>query len=332
VPVFTAHPTEARRRTTLEKLRRIADSVEEPGAGLARDQADDDVPRIAEEVTGLWQSDEVRVIRPTVLDEVKNGLYYFDATLYDVMPRLYRDLERALRHSYPDHSWRVPSVLRYGSWMGGDRDGNPYVTPDVTVETARLLRVRAIEHHIAGIEDLSHRLGQSIRQVGISGELRRSLDGDAALFPKTAKLLAKRNPYEAYRQKCTYIREKLLRSLEHAKVHQPDWGSAGRMPPTGTHYHTRDDLLADLLLIDRSLRTNGGASVADGALRNLIRQVEVFGLHTATLDIRQHSERHDAALDEVLRVAGVCDSYISLDRLRLVHLARRSCSRRAVIV
>jgi phosphoenolpyruvate carboxylase len=323
LPVFTAHPTEARRRTTLEKLRRIANSVEGIGAGIALDEAGDPTARIAEEVIGLWQSDEVRVIRPTVLDEVKNGLYYFDATLYDVMPRLYRDLERALHKNYPEHIWRVPSVLRYGSWMGGDRDGNPYVTPEVTIETARLMRVRAIEHHISAIEDLSHRLGQSIRQVDISGELRRSLDSDAALFPKTAKLLAKRNPYEAYRQKCTYIREKLLHSLEHAKTHQPDWGSAAGVPPTGTHYHTRDDLLADLLLIDRSLRANAGAGVADGALRDLIRQAEVFGLHTATLDIRQHSERHDAALDEVLRVAGVCDSYVSLGEDARVELLSR---------
>jgi phosphoenolpyruvate carboxylase len=319
LPVFTAHPTEARRRTTLEKLRRIADLAERRDT-ITGDEA---ARAIAEEVTSLWQSDEVRVIRPTVIDEVKNGLFYFDATLYDVVPRLYRELERALRQFYPEQAWRVPALLRFGSWMGGDRDGNPYVTPDVTIEAVRLMRVRAIERHIAAVEELSHRLGQSIRQVGISGELRASLDADAALFPRTAKLLAKRNPYEAYRQKCTYIREKLLHSLDHAKSHMPEWGGAGRMPPAGTFYYHHNELLADLLVMDRSLRANAGVSVAEGPLHDFIRQVGVFGLYAATLDIRQHSERHDAALEEVLRTAGVCEAYTALGEAARVELLSR---------
>ncbi|KPV49846.1 phosphoenolpyruvate carboxylase, partial [Kouleothrix aurantiaca] len=120
LPVFTAHPTEARRRTTLEKLRRLAVLVERRLAQPNADELHDLNQRISEEVVGLWQSDEVRVIRPTVLDEVKNGLYYFEATLFNVIPELYRDLERALVRHYPDHRWHVPPILRFGSWMGGD--------------------------------------------------------------------------------------------------------------------------------------------------------------------------------------------------------------------
>ena len=131
-------------------MRRIADSVQ-------RHYATDHLPEehvettrlIAEELVGLWQSDEVRVIRPTVSDEVKNGLYYFEASLLDLIPQLYRELEIALAQHYPEHEWRVPPLLRFGSWMGGDRDGNPYVTPDVTVETVRLLRVRALQRWLA---------------------------------------------------------------------------------------------------------------------------------------------------------------------------------------
>ncbi|MBK9714727.1 MAG: phosphoenolpyruvate carboxylase [Kouleothrix sp.] len=323
LPVFTAHPTEARRRTTLEKLRRIASSIERADSALAIGPAEDPVRQVAEEIVGLWQSDEVRVIRPTVTDEVKNGLYYFEATLYDLVPQLYRDLERALGQAYPEHAWRVPSLLRFGSWMGGDRDGNPYVTPEVTVETVRLMRAWALRRHTAAVERLSHRLGQSSRQVAISDELRRSLESDAVLFPKVARLLAQRNPYELYRQKCTYIREKLLRSLDHTGSHVPDWGSGPLLPTVGTFYHGRDELLADLLVMERSLRANAGASVADGGLHDLIRQVEVFGLHVATLDIRQHSERHAAALAEVLRLAGVCDDYAALDEGRRVELLSR---------
>src|SRR5205085_8779272 len=215
-----------------------------------------------------------------------------DATWYDVIRRLYRDLEHALRVQSPEQGCRVPALLRFGSWMVGDRDGNPFVTPEVTIETVRLLRVAGLRHQISAIEELSHRLGQSIRQVAISAELQRSLDDDAERFPAVAELLAHRNPYEPYRQKCTYIREKLLRSLDHASQHAADWGSAEPLPPEGMFYHRAGELLAELQVIERSLRANAGAAVADGALYDMIRQVEVFGLHVATLDIRQHSERH----------------------------------------
>ncbi len=323
LPVFTAHPTEARRRTTLQKLRRIADAVERVNAALPPDEAEEAERQIAEEIVGLWQSDEVRVIRPTVVDEVKNGLYYFEATLVDLIPRLYRDLERELRRHYPEHEWRVPPLLRFGSWMGGDRDGNPYVTPEVTIETVRLMRAWALRRHIGAVEALSHRLGQSTRQVAVGDDLARSLDADAALFPQVAELLAHRNPFEPYRQKCTYIREKLLRSIEHTDAHAPDWGHREPLPLAGSFYAGRDDLLADLRVIECSLRANAGDSVADGALHDLIRQVEVFGLHVATLDIRQHSERHTAALAEVLAAAGVCADYAALDEAARVALLTR---------
>jgi phosphoenolpyruvate carboxylase len=324
LPVFTAHPTEAKRQTTLEKLRRIADSVQRH---YATDQLPDEHAEtarlIAEELVGLWQSDEVRVIRPTVSDEVKNGLYYFEASLLDLIPLLYRELEIALAKHYPEHDWRIPPLLRFGSWMGGDRDGNPFVTHDVTVETARLLRARALQRQIAAIEELSRRFGQSSRQIGISGELQRSLEADAQRFPEVAGLLEHRNPYEPYRQKCTYIREKLLRSLEHTQRHAPDWGGSGSLPAAGTFYFRRADLLDELRVIERSLRANAGAAVADGALRDMIRQVEVFGLNMATLDIRQHSERHSSALAEVLAYAGVCADYAALDEAARVQLLSR---------
>jgi phosphoenolpyruvate carboxylase len=323
LPVFTAHPTEARRRTTLEKLRRLAVLVERRLAQPNADELHDLNQRISEEVVGLWQSDEVRVIRPTVLDEVKNGLYYFEATLFNVIPELYRDLERALVRHYPDHRWHVPPILRFGSWMGGDRDGNPFVTPDVTVEAVRHLRGWAIKQQIAAVEELSRRLSQSVRQVPVSEALHASLAADAALFPDTARLLERRNPHELYRQKCTYIREKLLRSQRHAATHEPDWGSADPLPTAGTFYHHSGELLDDLKVMEQSLRSNAGASIADGALHDMVRQAEVFGLHAATLDIRQHSERHNNALAEVLRVAGVCDDYLALSEPERVELLAR---------
>lgn len=327
LPVFTAHPTEAKRRTTLEKLRRIADAVQrlEPGGLLPHERLAAE-QSIAEEIVGLWQSDEVRDVRPTVLDEVKNGLYYFEATLLELVPRLYRDLEEALATHYPDHPWRVAALLRFGSWMGGDRDGNPFVTPEVTVEAVRVLRTAALRHHIGMVETISRRLSQSLRQVEVGAELRQSLDADAALFPQIAELLAHRNPHELYRQKCTYMREKLLRSLDHAERHMPDWFRDVSLPPEGTFYHHAGELLAELRVMGRSLRDNGGAAAANGALRDWARQVEVFGLHLATLDLRQHSERHASALAEVFARAGVCASYLALDEHERVSLLSREIS------
>lgn len=338
-PVFTAHPTEAKRRTSLEKLQRIADALHAlQHDELSPVERDDAIRGILEDIVGLWQSDEVRIVRPSVIDEVKNGLYYFEASLIPMIPQLYRDLEQALAQHYPEHHWRVPPILRFGSWMGGDRDGNPYVTPDVTVQTVRHLRDAALRRHVGAIESISHRLSMSSRQVGFSDELRRSLEDDAAHFPGVARLLEHRNPYEPYRQKCTYVREKLLRSLDHLQGHVPDWlheaapgGDTARpggpwaahLPPRGAYYHETRDLLDDLWVMDRSLREHNGAAIADGALHDLIRQVEVFGLHMATLDIRQHSERHNAALREIFAAAEICDDYTALDEPARVELLSR---------
>jgi Phosphoenolpyruvate carboxylase len=122
-PVFTAHPTEARRRTALEKVRRLATLLDRRSGGLQGFELEENTLRIREEIVSLWQTDEVRVVKPTVIDEVKNGLFYFESGLFDLIPRLYRELEYALRTAYPDREWRVPPLLRYGAWMGGDRDG-----------------------------------------------------------------------------------------------------------------------------------------------------------------------------------------------------------------
>ena len=313
VPVFTAHPTEARRRVTLERLRRIDDAVQRLHApDLLPEEEAESARRIEEEIVNLWQSDEVRSGRPTVLDEVQNGLYYFEEGLFDLVPRLYRDLESALGTSYPEHAWRVPPLLRFGSWIGGDRDGNPFVTPEVTVDAARRLRVAALSRHLASIENLGRRLSQSTREVDIAEELQRSLDEDDARAPELARELTRRLPFEPYRRKCGHIAQKLRRSLDHARVHDPVFFRDDPLPPDPCRYHRREELLADLAILDRSLRAHGGVAVAAGALRDVTREVEVFGLHLATLDVRQHSDRHTAALTEIFARAGVSADYHAL--------------------
>ena len=324
VPVFTAHPTEARRRVILERLRRIDEAVERLHApSILPEEVAEQARRIEEEIVTLWQSDEVRSGRPTVLDEVQNGLYYFEHGLFDLVPRLYRDLETALAASYPEQAFRVPPLLRFGSWIGGDRDGNPFVTPEVTVEAARRLRVAALTRHLASVEELGRRLTQSMREISVDGQLHRALDDHDARDLELGRELSRRLPHEPYRRLCGHVAQKLRRSLDHARTHDPAFFRDDPPPRDPGRYHGADELLADLATIDQSLRANAGGAVADGALRDVIRAVEVFGLHLATLDVRQHSERHTAALAEILARAGVCTDFRALgEEARAAILAR----------
>ncbi len=320
--VFTAHPTESKRRTTLTKLHRISEAtsrlVEE---GLPPEEKDEILKFILEEVVSLWQSDEVRQVKLTVLDEVKGNLYYFEENLFEAVPQLYRGLEMSLKKHFPKTSWTVPPFLRFGSWIGGDRDGNPFVTPEVTVEAVRLLRIAALRVHVAAVEELSHRLSSSDRQAPVSRELEDSLSANALLFPELAQQLSQHVPHERYRQKCNFIHEKLLRTLEHAQTFRPDWKNLPTHPAKGAWYLGADELLADLDLMDSSLRAHKGTILADGALGNVRRNAQVFGFRLATLDVRQHSSRHTAALAEILKRAGVHGDYASLpeeERIRLL--------------
>ncbi|HEX6291938.1 MAG TPA: phosphoenolpyruvate carboxylase [Herpetosiphonaceae bacterium] len=322
-PVFTAHPTESKRRTILEKLRNIS-------ALLTRMESTDLLPReqqqieqaLRSEIVGLWQAHEIRDVRPMVIDEVKKGLYFCEETLLPIVPLIYRDLQAALREYYPDHEWRVPSLLRFGSWIGGDRDGNPFVTPEVTLETVRLLHTRALNHYVHAIEDLAHNMTSSAHATPYSDELRATLALHEQRFPDVAQNVTQRIPFEPYRQFCTYIREKLLLSRQHAQTFQPVWG-ADAVDTGGRWYLNNVELLHDLRIIDRSLRAHGGAAIADGLLADVIRQVEVFGLHLLRLDIRQHSERHTSALAEIFAFADVCADYAALTETERVALLSR---------
>lgn len=316
VPVFTAHPTESQRRTGLHSLRRVAALVQRLfNTELLPAERAELERRIAGEIVGRWQSDQLRIHKPTVIDEVKYGRFYMETTLLEVVPGIYRELEAALQETYFERDWELPPLLRFGSWIGGDRDGNPFVTPEITVEAVRLLQAALLQHYVGRIERLSQAMSPSTREVPISSELAASLEADATVFPETAALVSVRNEFEAYRQKCTYIRERLLLTIKFTTDYKPRWDINGiaRLGETIAWYRGAKELLNDLRIMDRSLRANAGALLADGELHDLIRLVEVFGVHMATLDIRQHSSRHTYALQEVLAAAGVCDNYAELD-------------------
>ncbi|NNJ09149.1 phosphoenolpyruvate carboxylase [Chloroflexales bacterium ZM16-3] len=315
MPVLTAHPTESKRRTTLNKLRRIFDTLIEltmrttpmlPGEHVAA------IIRIEREIVGLWQSDDVRIEKPLVLDEVENGLYYFNRVLWDLLPQIDRELEAALAEHYPAHTWRMSPLIRFGSWMGGDRDGNPYVTPDVTVATVRLMRATMLRHLIDCMAGLHTNLSQSLQQVEVSAELLGRIDSYSAMFPEAATGISAHHAREPYRRLVELIRTRLERTLHHTLHHELRWGQDPPPRPQPNVYFRSEELLADLKIMRDSLVDNGGALMADGLLRDVMAKVAIFRLNTATLDIRQHSGRHLNALGELLAEAGTCADYADL--------------------
>jgi phosphoenolpyruvate carboxylase len=308
--VMTAHPTEAMRRAILDIHKRIAHDVMELDNPMLthreRIQLDE---RLRNEVMILWQTDELRDRKPTVIDEVRNGMYYFDQTLFDVLPDVYGELERCLDKYYPGESWHVPSYLKFGSWIGGDRDGNPSVTSDVTWETLTIQRELVLRKYSETLRQLISVLSFSNNIVQISDKLFDSIKHDRQQV-ELVKETPWRNEQEPYRIKLTYMLE---------RIH-----NTGSMP-SGYHeskYNDPQEFLADLKLIDHCLRDHYADYAADTYLKKMIRQAELFGFHLAQLDVRQHSKEHEAAVSEVLHRAGVTDSYSLLSeeaKIELLH-------------
>ena len=307
-PVFTAHPSEARRRTSLEKLAAIARQLDRVEYGQAlpseREQA---IDAITEEVETYWLSEVVRANRPSVLDEVRQGLGLVEGRLLDVVPRVYRKLEQALEKVYPERSWQVPAFLQFGSWIGGDRDGHPRVTHDVTAEAVKLQQETILHFYLTRMDDLWRRLSHSDHFVRHGSAFLESLARDTAVFPEVAP-----GPeHESYRLKCRMISAKIKRTLDYLKSLPNTHLEPAPPPPPGV-YLVRKGLLDDLKVITDDLLQTGAEAAASGAIRDLTWLVEVFGVHLLKIDLRQHSNRHGKALEEIFRVSGLCLNYLDL--------------------
>jgi phosphoenolpyruvate carboxylase len=330
-PVITAHPTEAARRTMLEKHRRVADLLSEfDRAEIAPKKRRELQTRLAAEIESIWQSDEVRHVKPTVLDEVGNCLYYFDATLFEALPTMLEELERVLNQYFP--AVKMPdglAPLRFGSWIGGDRDGNPNVTPEITWEALRLMQRQVLRKYEAAVNELGHRISESSRYAPATKELLNSIERDKPLFPITTSLVSERNVEEPYRQKLSFIYARLENTLrrnqELAAVMLIEKGhplistrpgmpviAALKKAETSPVYQNAQQLWDDLKLVRDSLQANQ-ARLAAKSVDRLMRQVAAFGLHLAQLDLRQHSNRHTAALAEITRALGLEKDYAQMN-------------------
>ncbi|MDP8924787.1 MAG: phosphoenolpyruvate carboxylase [Chloroflexota bacterium] len=305
-PVFTAHPTESRRRTVLDhlaELGRLVDARDDPL--LTPDEREALRRQTLTTITLLWQTDEVRPRRPTVLDEVDSVLASVGGSLFEVVPRVHDDFGAALAGRFPGLDGDR-ALVRFGSWVGGDRDGNPNVTPDVTRETMQRHVRLALTRYVEDVARLQRELSVAATRAPVDDALLASLERDATQLRDVAAGLTGRFEREPYRRKLEFVLARLRRTLA------TPWDAADATRPVGA-YLAASDFLSDLRLIDASLRAARGARVADGFLRDLILRVETFGFHFAALEIRQHSGRHADALGELLAAAGVAADYGDLD-------------------
>ena len=288
--VFTAHPTESKRRTLLTKLRRLAELLQRDSGQAAGQLGDPDA--VEREIASLWLTDRSRVERPLVTDEARTGLWYFDTTLYDVLPRLQTDMQRALARHYP--GVKPPARwLTFGSWIGGDRDGNPNVSAAVTEEILGLHRQLALNKLLGKTRELGRTLTVSDRREAITPEMARLLSGNRHLSARV-EALAERYPHEPYRLVLAGLRER-LRQMAAAPS-----AAFAEEPPEADPLLGAADVREILATLSRSLAAGRGAILAEGELQDNLTCLDVFGLHTARLDIRQHSAQHEAAVAEAL--------------------------------
>lgn len=315
--VFTAHPTEARRRTLLSKLARMAVILYElDRPDLLPRERETWTEQLRAEIHSMWLTDRGRGTRPAVADEVRTGLFFFETVLWDVAPRLYDDLRRALLAYYPSVE-PPPHFLAFGSWIGGDRDGNPFVTTRETAESLRLNRGLAVEKYRAAVRQLERELSLSEDRAAISPELRASLEQDLAAPHPHLEFLYSRYPHEPYRLKLATIAAELYETTQDRVVPRLLGTSDAPLPAL----LTASQLQAQLDLLDASLQADKGAVIANSDLLTLREQVEVFGLHTARLDLRQEAGRLAADMDALLYAYRIQPRYAGMspgDRAQLL--------------
>ena len=296
-PVFTAHPTEVARRSVMFKRRRISDLLTQldripvPGAELDALERD-----LTAEITALWQTDDVRSARPTVRDEIRMALDYYEASLFDTLPVLYAEVAAALTAEYPEAEPLplpdLPQLVSFGSWIGGDRDGNPFVTPAATREALAMAHSLLLIHYRRRLQNIFDQLGSSTNQVPVSATLSTLLGTyTAQLRAASQNALAERFPQESLRLLIACIMMR-LGAIPQSSVPLPP------NPPLAP-YTRAADLLSDLTTIRASLVDNRGQRLAELLIDPLLLEVRTYGLHLQTLDIRQHARVHATAIAEL---------------------------------
>ncbi len=319
IPVITAHPTEAKRRSIMHALRRIFLSNEKlSDTRLGKEQRRDILDELETRIQILWRTDEVRESRPQVRDEIRNGLYYFKESLFKAVPEIYNNLEDRLQDNYPEAQFHIPNFLQFGSWIGGDRDGNPNVKPETTELALRLQSEAALGEYIRRLADIFKQLTHSSQLCTTSKEFTDSLNLDENIRFEvftTKPTIYSKAPYQ---RKISFMRFRLQQNLDKTRAHiyQDDvddsaWPHA---------YRNETDFLQDLYVIRDSLYSHGDQKIADLVLKDFTRLVESFGFYLMHLDIRQESTRHTDTVAEIMQQIDADIDYLSLDEQQRISL------------
>jgi phosphoenolpyruvate carboxylase len=321
--VFTAHPTEVARRTVLFKRQRIAAELEQlDRLPLTERESEQHEQAILAEITALWQTDEVRRRQPGVRDEIRMGLDYYPTVLFDTLPAVYEELADDFREAYgaelPANA--LPRVLRFGSWIGGDRDGNPLVTPACTRDALQIARQTILDYYVERVNDLIWQLSPSTYQVPVSKELEEALSSYAATVSAPDLNPARHPSHEVYRRFLDYVLARLVLVRDESSH--------------TSAYKNATEFSVDLSLARQSLSANGGERVARFLFDPLLRQVDTFGFYLHTLDVREHATVHKRALHEVANVIAANEAALPpppsketvklLDSMKMVSELKRS--------
>ncbi len=320
--VFTAHPTEVQRKSTLDLQCEVARLLaRRDGCDLLDEERAAIDAHLYRQIHTLWRTASLRLTKLKVLDEIRNGVEIYRHTLLATVPDVYRELESELARVFNANAdQRVPVFFTMGSWIGGDRDGNPYVTAESLHEAITRQSALAFEHYLREVHLLGAELPLSSRYVGVSSEL-------AALAAEATD----RSPYRAdepYRQALIGIYARLAASAESLACHHAEPRPGVDLPP----YAQASDFIKDLETVRQSLIAQGSAALAQGRLAQLTRAAQVFGFHLASIDLRQNSDVHEAVLDELLRVAGVHEAYATLAEAERVALLARELAHERPLV
>ncbi len=295
MPVFTAHPTEVARRSVMSKRRRISTLLEQldripvPEAELEALEQE-----VIAEITALWQTDDVRMARPAVRDEVRMALDYYESSIFATLPVLYSEVAAALQSEYGIETdlADLPRLIAFGSWIGGDRDGNPFVTPRVTRSALAMAHGLLHAHYRRRLQNISDQLGSSTQQVPISPELAALLEGYMQQLRAAGQTaLEQRFPFESVRLLVGCI---MMRLGGAPQISVP--------PPSGPPlklYSRAEEFVSDLMVLHSSLIQNRGRRLAQALIDPLLLEVRTYGLHLQALDIRQHARVHAAAIAEL---------------------------------
>lgn len=308
-PTFTAHPTEAKRPIVLEALQRIHNAYQaliQPGIGKTK-QAEIR-HRLKAMIQIFWKSEAVRPHKPTVYDEIENALYYFRESIFSCLPNIYRDLENALKEVYPEarkQAIAIPDIVRFGTWVGGDRDGNPFVTPEITRNALRMQQIEVLREYARRVQELGKILTHSSDQIQLSDALLKSFETDHSLLDS---LLGNKHRNEPYRRKLELIQLKLVATMTQTQRRLDD----AKPIDDPLAYRNEGEFRDDLHLVRDSLINHNEANLTRGGLQDLLRLLGSCGFYLSKMDIRQESTLHSQAVAEL---AAACDTPIDYDSM-----------------